>query len=316
MGALDAQAVWIERTPDRTPGTIHVGILAAPADLDGAVLPVERQLRKSGQVLATHFVVHGTTIADLEASDDRAWFDDIMLVYGWLAPAWRAQLAVSPRTHDELDAGALALGQAIADLLPKDSSLLDRAAAWIERRLEHASPAEAHELEAWRSILGSQSLAQVQALLRSPEERATRLLPLQPSPTRVPSSPRLSAPPSASTLHACSSSTRPLRCSSAREGLLITCPCAAGKVAIMASMLHAIGVVGNRTTSRGRRRPPRQHVHQTPAADETVGSKRDRAWIERILTQQRDNVRDARAPEPATSAARAEQRREGTPMNG
>lgn len=81
----------------------------------------------------------------------------------------------------------------------------------------------------------------------------------------------------------------------------------------MASMLHAIGVIGSRTTSRGRRRGLRQHVHQiAELADETVGSKHDRAWIERILT----NVRDALAPEPATSAARAEQRREGAPMNG
>lgn len=141
---------------------------------------MERRLRESGQALATHFVVHGATMADLEFSDDRDRFDDITLVYGWLPPAWRAHLAVSPRTHAELDARALALGEAIADLLPEDSSLLDRAAAWIERRLEHASPGEAHELEAWRSILSSQSLAQVQALLRSPEERATRLRQLLP----------------------------------------------------------------------------------------------------------------------------------------
>jgi uncharacterized membrane protein len=88
---------------------------------------------------------------------------------------------------------------------------------------------------------------------------------------------------------------------------------AAGNVAIMASMLHAIGVIGSRTTSRGRRRALRQHVHQiAELADKTVDSKHDRAWIERILT----NVRDALAPEPATSATRAEQRREGAPMNG
>lgn len=88
---------------------------------------------------------------------------------------------------------------------------------------------------------------------------------------------------------------------------------AGGNVAIMGSMLHAISVIGSRTTSRGRRRALRQHVHKiAELADTTVDSKHDRAWIERILT----NVRDALAPEPATSAARAEQRRGGAPMNG
>jgi uncharacterized membrane protein len=97
------------------------------------------------------------------------------------------------------------------------------------------------------------------------------------------------------------------------EGLSEIRRSAAGNVAIMASMLHAIGVIGSRTTSQGRRRALRQHVHQiAELADKTVGSKHDRAWIERILTK----VRDALAPEPATSAARAERRREGAPMNG
>ena len=54
-------------------------------------------------------------------------------------------------------------------------------------------------------------------------------------------------------------------------------------------------------------------MHQiAELADETVHSKHDRAWIERILT----NVRETLAPEPVTSAARAEARREGAPMNG
>jgi uncharacterized membrane protein len=82
---------------------------------------------------------------------------------------------------------------------------------------------------------------------------------------------------------------------------------AARNVTIMRSMLHAIGVIGSRTTSRGRRRALRQHAHQiAELADKTVGSRHDRAWIERILT----DVRDALAPEPATSAARAEQGRD------
>jgi uncharacterized membrane protein len=88
---------------------------------------------------------------------------------------------------------------------------------------------------------------------------------------------------------------------------------AAGNVTVMASMLQSIDLIGSRTTIHSRRRALRQHVHQiAELADETVGSKHDRAWLERVLTDVRANL----APEPARSTARAERRREGTLVDG
>jgi hypothetical protein len=169
--SVDARAVWIEPGHRPLPGTIHVGLLAQPADLDDDTRHVERHLRAVGETLAMHFVVHGYTLADL----DDVELDDVSLLYGWLPRTSRGPGGAPARWHRDLDARALALGEAIADLLPEDSSIVSRAAEWIERRLGAAGPQEARELEAWRSILRNHSLKQIQALLRDPGERATRL---------------------------------------------------------------------------------------------------------------------------------------------
>lgn len=87
----------------------------------------------------------------------------------------------------------------------------------------------------------------------------------------------------------------------------------AGNVTIMASMLKSIDLIGSRTPIESRRRALRQHIHQiAELADKTVGSKHDRAWLERVLT----DVRAALAAGPAASTARGERRREGAVVNG
>ena len=64
---------------------------------------------------------------------------------------------------------------AIADLLPNDPSIVDRARHWIETRLKVAGRRDTGDLKEWSRILDELSLQQIQAFLRENSERAHRL---------------------------------------------------------------------------------------------------------------------------------------------
>ena len=76
------------------------------------------------------------------------------------------------RSHQWIDQRSLALHQAVAAKLEADPQLLDIARQNLARWLVHNAAAPLRE---WRAILDSAPLAEVLALLRSPDERATGL---------------------------------------------------------------------------------------------------------------------------------------------
>lgn len=82
--------------------------------------------------------------------------------------AGAAPHAVHDRRADEL-------GRAVAEQIERDPTIVGRTVAWIERRLEKASPGERRELVEWRRILESRPPLRVAAFLRSRSERAARL---------------------------------------------------------------------------------------------------------------------------------------------
>lgn len=172
-----ARAVWIESPEARTPGTVHLGVLAPADDVDDVRDAVESQLRDVEQELATHFVVHAYTDADLVALSDEETdrLRDLTLLDGWLPKHWRESSGGPVRSHRHLDERARRLAAAIADVLPNDPSLIERARRWIDDRLEEASRGEARDLKEWRRILQDLSIQQIQSFLREDSERADRL---------------------------------------------------------------------------------------------------------------------------------------------
>lgn len=172
-----ATAVWIENPEARSPGTVHLGVLAPPDRVDEAKDIVRGHLEEVGEDLAIHFVLHGYTDADRPALTDQETerLRQLTLLYGWLPRDWWDATGGPVRTHRHLDERARRLAEAIADQLPRDPSIIERTLTWIDKRLEDADARAAHDLEEWRRILSDLSIQQVQSLLREESERADRL---------------------------------------------------------------------------------------------------------------------------------------------
>ncbi len=171
------QAAWIENPDARTPGTIHLGVLGAPDVIDHAVGIVQSHVQQAEKDLATHFVVHPYTDADLLVlgEEEAERLNDLTLLYGWLPQEWLERSGGPVRSHRHLDERIRPLAAAIAHLLPNDPSIVDRTRHWIEIRLEVADSRDTRNLLEWRRILDELSLQQIQALLLENGERADRL---------------------------------------------------------------------------------------------------------------------------------------------
>ena len=169
-----ATAIWVESPSARSPGTVDVGVLAEPSNLERATSAVRDYLEAIEQELAIHFVVHGYTEADRVVADQHR-LENVTLLHGWIPVRWR-QGDVGPIvTHRVVEDHARLLAGAVAELLPNDPSLVQRTIEWIDQRMESSSARDTHELSEWRRVLSQLSTRQVQALLTEHSERADRL---------------------------------------------------------------------------------------------------------------------------------------------
>jgi hypothetical protein len=180
---LTATAVWIESPAARSPGTVDVGVLAAPGALADAMTAVQRHFETVEEETASHFFIHGYTDADRDAGGDQEdRLADVTLLHGWIPRRWRAETDGPITSHRTLDQHARRLAEAIAKSLPNDPSLIARTREWIDKRLESASTRESHALKEWRRLLSQLSIRQIQALLVEDSERADRLRQSLPFP--------------------------------------------------------------------------------------------------------------------------------------
>jgi DNA-binding transcriptional ArsR family regulator len=170
-------AIWIEDPDTPSPGTLDIGVLGPASGIDNAVRSVEDRCRELEPGLAVHFVIHGYTDADLPAGnrEQTERLEQVTLLAGWIPLSWRRAGRGPIRSHRDLDDRALELGRRVADQLPNDRSILERALVWIEKQLQGEAHPEVSELDEWKRILKDLSVSQIQALLREESERATRL---------------------------------------------------------------------------------------------------------------------------------------------
>ncbi|MFC1529251.1 winged helix-turn-helix domain-containing protein [Gemmatimonadota bacterium] len=174
---LPVQAVWIENPVSRSPGTIDIGILGPLTGINTVVQLVEENLREIEHDIASHFVIHGYTDADLHTAsqEQKRRLAHITLLYGWIPLRWKISGGGPIRTHQDLNERARMVATRLADHLSSDPSLIERALEWIDERQNRASDHEQHALEEWRSILTELSVQQVQSFLMEQSERADRL---------------------------------------------------------------------------------------------------------------------------------------------
>jgi hypothetical protein len=171
------EAVWLENPKKRTPGIADLGVLAAPPAVDAVTDELEERLSPLGESLLVHFVTHGYTDLDPDMlhQEQRERLKDVTLLYGWIPLRWRREGGGPIRSHTELDERARRLASAIANRLPSDPTIVERAIEWIEERLSVASAREAPALQQWHKILTRLSTSQIQKILLEDSERAREL---------------------------------------------------------------------------------------------------------------------------------------------
>lgn len=170
-------AVWLENPSTRSSGIVDLGVLG-PADVvDAAAGELAERISPLAENLALHFVTHGYTEADIEMLQDEQEerLHMVTLLHGWIPLRWREEGGGPIGAHRELDERARRIAAAIADRLPQDPTILDRALEYISERVERAGGREAHALEEWRRLLTRLSIAQIQKILREDSERAREL---------------------------------------------------------------------------------------------------------------------------------------------
>lgn len=179
-------AVWLQGsyvTGSDAPGdSLEVGVLDERDDWHGTTTPFRAALGLIERDLDITIEVRRLTMADLAAAPrpERAALGQIVPLLG---PPTLAILGVTAsaaakgraRTHAELDARALRLAGAIADLMKRDPRIAGRALAFVTHRLAIASPTERHDLREWEHVLRALSPHRLRKFLRDPGERATRL---------------------------------------------------------------------------------------------------------------------------------------------
>lgn len=170
-------AVWLENPDARSSGIVDLGVLAPSDVVDQAARDLAYQLSPLAENLALHFVSHGYTEADagLLPEEEQERLQNVTLLYGWIPLQWRKEGGGPIRSHRELDDRARRIATAVAERLPNDPSIVERAVGWIDDRLESASDREAPALKEWRDLLTRLSVPQIQKLLKEDTERAREL---------------------------------------------------------------------------------------------------------------------------------------------
>jgi DNA-binding transcriptional ArsR family regulator len=176
--------VWLEGSVatgrDRPGDPLMVGILAHDTSVETSVAALRNALAPVEAEEDVTIEVRPLTYADLETltAAERAALTDVIPLVGVapLSPLVQPSGARrNTRVHGDLDARALALGEAIARKLKSDPTLVVRARRTIARRLPRASARERQTLEEWDRILTTSSIPRLRRFLVDPGARATRL---------------------------------------------------------------------------------------------------------------------------------------------
>ena len=181
-------AAWIQSPValgrDRPGDAIVVALLGDAATVDDVATQLACALENLERSMDVTIEIRALTRADLAVMTEaqRQQMIDAMSLVG-PAPSAFTEMSrqrkstdrIRGRRHADLDARGLAFGSAIAAAIKEDPALIERARAWIDKRVKKASAGERRELEEWHRLLRTASPARLRRVLTDPGERATRL---------------------------------------------------------------------------------------------------------------------------------------------
>ena len=181
-------AAWIHSPialgTDRPGDSLVVALLADSASAEETAAQLARALEPFERSMDVTVEVRALTRADLAVlsrTERKELLNAVSLlgpppsVFVEKAPARRPAGRIGSRRHADLDARGLAFGRAVAEVIKRDPSLIERAQKWIDKRAQKASAGERQELEEWQSLLRTASPARLRRVLTDTGERSTRL---------------------------------------------------------------------------------------------------------------------------------------------
>jgi predicted transcriptional regulator len=181
-----AKSIWIEgpvaTESDKPNDPLAIGILGPSSEVGKLAEMLRRKTTHIQKQFSVAIEVRPLTNADLTVMESEARLLDSTILLAGIPPTATGK-AVSSREdfhprisrHQHYDDQSLKMAQVISDRLRRDRTLVKRALAFLKRRLATASPREAKELQEWRRILQTYSIAQLRRLLTDPGERGARL---------------------------------------------------------------------------------------------------------------------------------------------
>jgi len=163
----EIQAAWIDSPPTEVGKPIQLGILS-----DTVSLPyLAEQVRKRMADVEGDFDLTVEIRVFSKADAPEGFGKGVELIAGYFDTGKAGQGV----THSERDKRAEKYSQAIVKILDHDSSLIKRAARYLEFQLEDDHGSASHDLREWQDILSRYSPQRIKDFLVSDTPRAIRL---------------------------------------------------------------------------------------------------------------------------------------------
>jgi len=168
-GVQEVQRAWLPAFPQRLGEPLDVVVVVDVPAFPWVGVELRTRLLDLEQRLNQTLEVSLFTNADAPSPDG----DAVFLVAA--EPPEESHPRRRPRSHEEADAGSLALAEAIADLLRADPSLATRTLRHLNRLAQDSQGAASADVDEWRQLLRTYSPERLRRLLVSDSSRARRL---------------------------------------------------------------------------------------------------------------------------------------------
>ena len=179
------KSAWIEgalaRGTDRPGDPLSVGGIADTNQATAARSQVWSSMLRVQELYDLSISLRIMTLPDLKTASETELrqLQDVILLLG---PSPLDLIGEDPRRHvrnaimhGQLDARSAKAAAFIADKLAKDPLLVEAAKRYLDQRIPGAAAGERLELEEWRGLLRTMSVARLRRFLVSDDERAVRL---------------------------------------------------------------------------------------------------------------------------------------------
>jgi hypothetical protein len=167
---VEIQVAWLPHLPVGVGEPLDLSLITDSRSLSNLPSEVRRSILPVEQTFDVTVEIHAFTPADAPPVDWR----NAILVAG-VPPSEGGRAATAASTHSDRESRSLRLSEAIAGLLDRDPSLVQRAVVHVDRVLREEPGAASRDLLEWRDVLKTYSPERLKRFLVAESSRASRL---------------------------------------------------------------------------------------------------------------------------------------------